>query len=29
MEFYVAVQKYGANLFNAHPSTYCEYDGPP
>ena len=29
MEFYVAVQKYGANLFNANPSTYCEYDGPP
>jgi hypothetical protein len=29
MEFYVAVQQYGANRFNANTSTYCEYDGPP
>lgn len=29
MEFYMAVQRYGAKRFNANPSTYCEYDGPP
>jgi hypothetical protein len=29
MEFYLAVQKYGTNLYNARPDTYCEYDGPP
>ena len=30
MEFYLAVQKYGADRFNdASSSTYCEYDGPP
>ena len=30
MEFYLAVQKYGADRFrNAASSTYCEYDGPP
>lgn len=29
LEFYLAVQKYGANRFKANTSTYCEYDGPP
>lgn len=29
VEFYLAVQKYGANRFKANTSTYCEYDGPP
>ena len=29
MEFYLAVQQYGAQRYNANPSTYCEYDGPP
>jgi hypothetical protein len=29
LEFYMAVQKYGANRFNTNTSTYCEYDGPP
>jgi hypothetical protein len=29
MEFYLAVQQYGANRFKSTNSTYCEYDGPP
>ena len=29
MEFYLAVQRYGAQRYNTNPSTYCEYDGPP
>jgi hypothetical protein len=29
MEFYQAVQKYGASRFNSTTSTWCEYDGPP
>ena len=29
IEFYMAVQKYGANRFNTGSGTYCEYDGPP
>jgi hypothetical protein len=29
MEFYLAVQKYGANRYRDNTSTYCEYDGPP
>ncbi len=29
MEFYLAVQKRGANRFNSATSSYCEYDGPP
>jgi hypothetical protein len=29
VEFYVAVQKYGATRFKTGASTYCEYDGPP
>lgn len=29
MEFYGAVQKFGANRFSSTTSTYCEYDGPP
>ena len=28
-EFYLAVQKYGAQRFLSNNSTYCEYDGPP
>ena len=29
LEFYMAVQKYGASRFKSSTSTYCEYDGPP
>jgi hypothetical protein len=29
MEFYLAVQKYGASRYGSSGSTYCEYDGPP
>jgi len=29
LEFYMAVQKYGANRFTTGSGTYCEYDGPP
>ena len=29
LEFYLAVQKYGAPRFKSNNSTYCEYDGPP
>lgn len=29
MEFYLAVQRYGANRYQSAKSTYCEYDGPP
>jgi len=29
IEFYMAVQKYGATRFKSTTSTYCEYDGPP
>ena len=29
MEFYLAVQKYGADRYQSAKSTYCEYDGPP
>jgi hypothetical protein len=29
MEFYQAVQKYGASLFRSGTSSYCEYNGPP
>jgi hypothetical protein len=29
MEFYLAVQKYGAGRYRGSNSSYCEYDGPP
>jgi hypothetical protein len=29
MEFYLAVQKYGAARYRSANSSYCEYDGPP
>ena len=29
VEFYLAVQKYGADRYQSAKSTYCEYDGPP